>query len=423
MGRSTTVASQEYLLLDYAQRLDRHREGRRGVHVHLSRLKPQNRRDHHIRIAVNTVEDFVAAFEGQIFQLGNADIVFVTRGANLQQLDDMVMRLRYLFSEDPLTLADPDDVGGHGKFATLYNIEGQYKKFIDMAERVFEDERTRQKRLAQMAAETGDTVEDSRRPLKPQQLGRLEEFLERADLSSVLRRQAVCAVSGDSDPKPIFNEVFISIVDLAKTVLPDVNLGANRWLFQHLTSVLDRRVLKMLARAEDSTLSSSFSINVNVQTVLAPEFLEFDASLRMGSRGTLVVELQVIDMLSDFASYHFAREFVKEKGYRICLDGVQAELLPLINRSHMGIDLVKLSCSAVFDDGGSSERRAEIAEEIDRIGKGRIILARCDNEAMVRTGQEMGITMFQGRYLDSVLQQLSRVRGYQAVRAQGLSSS
>lgn len=421
MGKNSTVASQEYLLLDYAQRLDRHREGRRGVHVHLSRLKPQNRRDHHIRIAVNSIEDFVAAFEGQIFQLGNADIVFVTRGANLQQLDDTVMRLRYLFSEDPLTLADPDDVGGHGKFATLYNIEGQYKKFLDMAERVFEDERARQKRLAQMAAETGDSIEDSRRPLKPQQLGRLEEFLERADLSSVLRRQAICAVAENSDPKPIFNEVFISIVDLAKTVLPDVNLGANRWLFQHLTAVLDRRVLKMLARAEDSTLTSSFSINVNVQTVLAPEFLEFDASLRMGSRGTLVVELQIIDMLSDFASYNFAREFVKEKGYRICLDGVQADLLPLINRQHMGIDLIKLSSSAVFDDGGSEERRAEIAEQVERIGRGRIILARCDNEAMVRTGQKMGITMFQGRYLDTILQQMSRVRGAQAVRAQGMN--
>lgn len=413
MGRATNVASQEYLLLDYAQRLDRHREGRRGVHVHLSRLKPQNRREHHVRIAVNSIEDFVAAFEGQIFQLGNSDIVFVTRGANLQQLDDTVMRLRYLFSDDPLTLADPDDVGGHGRFATLYNIEGQYKKFLEMAERVFEEERARQKRLQQMAAQTGDHIEDSRRPLKPEQLGRLEDFLERADLSSVLRRQAICAVAEESDPKPIFNEVFISIFDLAKTVLPDVNLGTNRWLFQHLTGVLDRRVLKMLARAEDSTLTSSFSINVNVQTILAPEFLDFDSSLRMGSRGTLVVELQIIDILADYSAYNFAREFVKEKGYRICIDGVQPDLLPMINRDFLGADLIKLSSSAVFDDGGSSDRRAEIEEEVDRLGRGRVILARCDNEAMVRTGQAMGITMFQGRYLDSVLQQLSRVRSAQ----------
>lgn len=57
------------LLLDYAQRLERHRQDRRAVHIHLSRLKPQNRREHHIRIAANTFEELVKQFEGQIFML------------------------------------------------------------------------------------------------------------------------------------------------------------------------------------------------------------------------------------------------------------------------------------------------------------------------------------------------------------------
>lgn len=416
MAQQSGMASQEYLLLDYAQRLERHRDGRRGVHVHLSRLKPQNRREHHIRIALNTLDDFVSTFEGQSFLLGNNDLIFVVKGATLQQMDDAVMRLRYLFSDDPLTQAEPDSDEGHGRFATLYNIEGQYAKFMDLCERVFEEERARQKRLQQMAEQTGETFEDARRPLKPEQLGRLEEFLERADLSSVFRRQAVSVVHKESPPKPIFNELFISIYDLAKTVLPDVNLAANRWLFQHLTQTLDRRVLKMLARADDRTLHSSFSINVNVGTLLAPEFLDFDSSLRMGSRGTLVVELQLLDILSDYSSFLFARDFVREKGYRICLDGITPELTRFVDRQFMEIDLVKLSAGSVFDSGGSQELRADIAKQVDRIGKGRVILSRCDNEAMVRTGQSMGITMFQGRYLDAVLQQMSRTKSPPAPR-------
>eukprot|EP00752_Nemacystus_decipiens_P017163 g15377.t1 len=407
---ASTLPSQEYLLLDYVQRLERHREGRRGVHVHLSRLKPQNRREHHIRIAINTIEEFVNTYEGQIFLLGNADIVFVTKGATLPQLDEAVMRLKYLFSEDPLTMHDPDDDAGHGRFATLYNIEGQFHRFQELAESVFEEERQRQKRLQKMAEQTGDTFEDSRKPLSPQQLAKLEEFLQRADLSSVFRRQAVCAVAEKAPPKPIFNELFISIIDLATTVLPEVNLAANRWLFQHLTQTLDRRVLKMLTRADDTTLHSSFSINVNVGTLLAPEFLDFDNSLRMGSRGTLVVELQMLDILADYQAFVFARDFVREKGYRICLDGVSPDLLAFVDRQRMGVDLVKLNASPVFDEGGDPERREDVARQIERCGKGRVILARCDNEAMVRTGQSMGVTMFQGRFLDAVLQQLSRSR-------------
>lgn len=50
MQRDENIASQAYLLLDYTQRLDRHRDGRRAVHIHLSRLKPQNRREQHIGV-------------------------------------------------------------------------------------------------------------------------------------------------------------------------------------------------------------------------------------------------------------------------------------------------------------------------------------------------------------------------------------
>jgi len=399
--------SQEYLLLDYLDRLTRLREGRRAVHVHLSRLKPQNRREHHIRIAANTLEDFARAFEGQMFLLGNGDIALVTKGAELGQLDEAVMRLRYLFTDDPLAQIAADDMG-HGRFATLYNLETQFERFHEEVEQLHEEERQRAKRLTQIAQQSGENDGDSRKALTPEQLGQLEKVLQQADLSNVLRRQAICAVAGDSPPKPIFNEVFVSIVELAGQVLPNVNLAANRWLFQHLTQTLDRRVLRMLAKADDSSLHTSFSINVNVATLLAPEFLEFDASLRMGSRGTLVVELQMVDIFSDFSNFVFARDFVKEKGYRVCLDGVHYDMLPFIDRQKMGIDLIKVTSGPVFEGDGPSAKKAEVAREIERCGRARVILTRCDNKTMIKSGQEMGISMFQGRFLDQVLQHEQR---------------
>ncbi len=401
------------MLLDYAQRLERHRDDRRAVHFHLSALKPQNRREHHLRIAANTLEDFVRSFEGQIFMIGNADVVFVCKGITLQQLDDIVMRMRYLFADDPLS-ANDNGGDGHGKFATLYNIQAQYSDFLNLCKRLHADQETRKKRLQVIAAKSGEGAggSDNRRPLTPQQLGRLEETLERADLSAVFRRQAVCAIGRDDmTPKAMFNELFVSIMDLAQTVLPDVNLAANRWLFQHLTQTLDRRVLKLLARAEDSSLHSSFSVNLNVNTLLSQEFLEFDSSLRMGSRGTLVVELQLIDIMSDFSAFLFARDFAREKGYRICLDGVTHDILPFVDRKRMGVDLVKLASNETFDvEDPESERLKEISEQVARIGKGRVILCRVDSEQMIQNGKTMGITMYQGRFIDKTLQAINRRR-------------
>ncbi len=171
-----------------------------------------------------------------------------------------------------------------------------------------------------------------------------------------------------------------------------------------MTQTLDRRVLKLLSRADDSDLFSSFSINLNIDTLVDPDFIEFDQSLRTGSRGTIVIELQPLDVFADFNAFMFARDFAKEKGYRICLDGVDSHFFDFIDRKKLGMDLVKLVWSPELTNDSNHARREELAAHIEGIGKSRIILSRCDTPAAVRVGQSMGITMFQGRYIDSVLQ-------------------
>lgn len=408
MAIDETRASEAFLLLDYTQRLDRHRQGRRAVHIHLSRLRPQNRREQHIRVAVNTFEEVVGQFDGQIFTLSNADLMFLCKDAKIADLDDAVMRLRFLFSEDPLTQGnDDEDVA---RFCTWFNIETGYNNFLDTVERLLEEEQQRERRLAAAAAETGEieNSDDDRRPLTPEQLGRLETFLERTDLSGVLRRQHICAVVANNPPQSVFKELYISIGDLAMTMLPDVNLASNRWLFQHLTQTLDLRMLKLLGRADDSDLFSSFSVNLNVDTLLRQDFLEFDASLRAGSRGTIVIELQPLDIFADYATFMFARDFVHEKGYRLCLDGVTENFIDLVDRRKMGFDLVKLVWSPELAAEGNRTRRDKVAEHVKGMGKSRVILSRCDSPAAVRLGQEMGISMFQGRYIDAMLQKQRR---------------
>src|SRR3546814_9957665 len=99
--------------------------------------------DLHSRIAAKTLEDLVKQFEGHIFSLSNADLVFVCKGASPAQMDDAVTKLRYLFSEDPLTQSDGDD----DRFSTWYNVESQYPKFLALAEQLCEEEDRKSTRL------------------------------------------------------------------------------------------------------------------------------------------------------------------------------------------------------------------------------------------------------------------------------------
>ena len=59
-------SSQENLLLDYVYRLEKHKDGRKAVQVHLSRLQSFNRREHHIRVAANSFENLVKSLQGQL---------------------------------------------------------------------------------------------------------------------------------------------------------------------------------------------------------------------------------------------------------------------------------------------------------------------------------------------------------------------
>jgi len=58
--------------------------------------------------------------------------------------------------------------------------------------------------------------------------------------------------------------------------------------------------------------------------------------------------------------------------------------------------------------GENNEPNETLKEAIGQIGKSRVILARCDSPTSIRVGQSLGLTMFQGRHVDTILSAGSR---------------
>jgi hypothetical protein len=394
----TDVSSaQEYRLLDYVERLGRLRDGRRALHLHLSELKSHNRREHHLRIAIATFEDHVKAFEGQIFKLSNQDLFFLYKNVDPRAVDEAVMRVKYLFTDDPLT-RDVDD-GGPNRFVTWYDVDRDFQALFAKVRAIYDEVQKRAKRLAAM----GGDLPGGKPPINPHKLGELIDTITSADLSNLMRRQPVYAVLSGQPPQAVFRELFISIADLQKQVLPNFNILANRWLFQYLTETLDKRMLALLMRNDDPAIANSFSVNLNVSTILSAEFLAFDSSLKSGARGTIVLELQLVDVIADLATYHFARDFAHERGYRVCLDGVTELTLPHVDREKLGLDLVKLQWSPSLADEHGSEAQRRLQSFVEQTGKSRVVMCHVDSPDAMRCGQAAGIALYQGRGLDQVM--------------------
>ena len=410
---------QEYNLLEFIERLGKFREGRRAVHIHISRLKIYNKQDYQLRIAANTFESSISMSDGQLFKLANHDLFFIYGNTKADDLDDAIMRLRYLFTDDPLVHTIEE--GGTEGFCTWYDVDRQYDQVLALARELEDEFRKKRKRLAlitgsaekaqrtRVTAQGGSHMANAptgpapKVPIDPHRLGELVDAIIRADLSNLMRRQTVYAIIGRKAPQFLFKELFISIADLGEQVLPKYNINKSRWLFQYLTETLDRRMLSLMLRNDDPELEQSISLNFNVATVLSPEFLTFDNGLKPGARGTIIIEFQLIDIYADLAAYTFARDFLHDRGYRICLDGVTEHNFLYVDRAKLGIDLVKLQWNPAMLEERATKRHLVLKELIERTGKARVIMCHVDNQEAVDFGQSLGIAMFQGRHVEQLV--------------------
>jgi len=383
----------EMLLLDLLQRLSKFRAGRIVVHLHFSELSSAFRHEPYIRIATESFTAFVNVFEGHLIQLENKDVFFLAKDATVTALDAAVDRVRLLFSQDPLL--ETYTIKGESRFCTFYDLSKDYDELTQVAQTIYQE-------ALQRMSYRGASKPPELNPIHPSILSRLEHSLETVDVTNIARRQTICTLIDNVNPQPLFEEIYISIGDLQNIVAPGINLGSDPWLFRYLTQKLDHRIMLMLIR-DGVTSTRPFSLNLNVSTILTPEFAKFESIITSQLRGRLVIEMNKLDVFSDMGAFQFARDYLHDHGFRLCLDGLTHHTLPHYDRSKLGFDLIKLNWTPNALDDMMPSMFPEVHRLILETGQAHTILCRCDDEHAINTGRDLGIVMFQGRHVDKLL--------------------
>ena len=237
-------------------------------------------------------------------------------------------------------------------------------------------------------------------------LAKVQKIISVADFSSFVRRQSVCAIIGKSAPQRVFEEVFVSIPDMRDSLLPDVDITANPWLFLALTETLDRRVLEIVSRHDDGSLAGNFSVNINVSTILSDDFLRFDDSINGSMRQSIILELQLVDIFSDIRSFILAKTFAKARGYKICIDGITVDKLKFLNRKNLDCDLMKIIWNPAIVDVLNEDKH--FMDYMNKAERAKIVLCRIDDVAAVTAGNSLGINLYQGRYVQRLLNSMTK---------------
>lgn len=450
-----------YMLPTYVRQIADVHHGLLALRLMISELRPENRDADAARALEDALRPLTRADRTRVFRLPDGDYLLCFPEEQTDAVRAQLVRLRFLVSDDPLAGYFNAVPGENNTLMRWWRLENDFRALRALAEH-YETEAIKQAEArakregsrkglatvdaAQAAAEAeelevnalrerraggdwptpedagdeprwrpivrpvaeaqprdGRAERDGRRPIDVDTLDRLVNGLARADLSNHVRQQTVCAMVGNAPPQPLFSEIYVSIPDLRDTIAPRVALTSNRWLFQYFTETLDHRILAWLNRDGARLVRGGFSININVATILSEAFLKFEQALAAGVHGAVTLELRVEDVFADLEAYAFARDFVHQRGYRICIDSLEPDIMALLDRSRLGADMMKLFWRPDLPERISRGAGIDLARRL-KGGEGpRTILARCDDPAAIKIGRALDISMFQGRHVDSLL--------------------
>ncbi len=418
VSRNRDAAADEELLFDYLSHLDACSQGWSATHVGLSRLSPLNRRDHHLRLGADGFARLASDDHGQLFRLGNGDLLFFFPQPTRERVTSELRRLTRLFADDPLLRAAP--VGD--RLARTYAAAdvGSIVDIVRSAARA----RCASDRRGTAHAEASPEPRPTARPpspVSPALLAKLDLALTQTDISSFVRRRPVCRIAGDAPPVPVFSRLSVSLADLSAALLPAGDIGGSRAVARCVRESIDRRLLALFGRADDAAATiGSIALPLTLSTLMSDAFRRFDDLVFGARRGTIVLEIDVTDIFDNIEGARFACRLARQRGYRICLTGASARLAPAIHWRRLVFDYVAV---AFPPTPAMPEHAAGMTGAIERIGAARVILIEADSAAAVIFGTAAGVELFQGRHVDHALREEARRRQLRAGLGAGMFGS
>jgi hypothetical protein len=217
---------------------------------------------------------------------------------------------------------------------------------------------------------------------------------------SFIRHQPIILTESNRPVKTVMNEYFVSINELRKPFLADVELRGSGQAFNEFTLMLDQIVLR--AFNDIGIAPGPFSINLNVQTVFTKVFKAFLEEVPRQTMANMTFEFRQPDVVEFFDSFVTARDLIRAKGGRIAIDRIFPDTLGLVDLGYLGATMGKVHWRNGADEAFLA--RAEAVKYMLECGV-QPVMIRVDDHRGLEIGAKLGIQRFQGFHIDSIMRQ------------------
>ena len=213
-----------------------------------------------------------------------------------------------------------------------------------------------------------------------------------------VQSQRIADIKPGQKPEELMKEYFIRMDALKKHVFPNVELRGMGNLFNQLTITLDRVLIG--AFNEINPKRHPCSINLNVESVFDKAFEDFLGESDEAALANIVFEFRQDNILQHFDEFELAANLITSKGGTVAVDAIFPETVGLVNLPRLHATFAK-----IFWRTGAEDVLPAQCDEIKKMqDQGMIfIIARLDDEVGIQVGHDLGITVFQGFYIDDLL--------------------
>jgi EAL domain-containing protein (putative c-di-GMP-specific phosphodiesterase class I) len=378
------------LLADRVPQIEADRSGFLAVRLQVPAMAPADGWPWTTLIVEEALAPLGGLGETALYGLGDGDFCLVCRDLPLSAVETAVTRIAQTIHDLRVSGRDPTADG---------DITATW---LDLAA---DDDLALLAGIAAAAARPRPptAAREGLRPLAAADLPAITGSLGSGNLGALIRRQSVLTMQAAHDFRPLFDEVFVSIADCQRVFAAGIDLTARPALFRYLTESLDQGVLAELIDGRAfAAPGRPYSLNLNLSTLEMPLFERFRSALGPGHG--LLVEVQVDDVLAHLEAFLAVRDRLRRQGFRVVLDGLTLAGLDVLDPAAVDADFVKV----LFRPGeAGGARLTRLAPALARIGLDRLIFARVEREETVKQALGLGVSRFQGRFIDKLVQAMA----------------
>lgn len=213
-----------------------------------------------------------------------------------------------------------------------------------------------------------------------------------------IRSQQLAEIVSGQKPTHVMREFFASMDLLRRHALRGVEMRGSGNLFNQLTILLDQVVLMSFRQSNPD--GARCSLNMNVESVFTRGFEDFIETIDEKTFGNILFEFRQANIIQNFDEFSVACDLIRSHGGRIAVDAIFPETVGLVNLGRLKVEMAK-----VFWRQNAETVLPGCRDDIRILQDAgvRVAFARVDDQTALDVGQELGVKLFQGFYVDRLL--------------------